>query len=77
MATAISTHTQRQIVVDIEDVSLIRDIRKAIGMIRGVGKISIPRKEHLSAYERSMRDIESGDVFEYKSLNDLIKEVEG
>lgn len=34
-------------------------------------------KKLLSSYERSIRDLEEGRVFEYDSLNDLIKEIEG
>ena len=30
----------------------------------------------LSSYERSLRDLEEGRVYEYDSLDDLIKEIE-
>jgi hypothetical protein len=33
--------------------------------------------EDLSSYERSLRDLDEGRVFEYDSLDDLIKEIEG
>lgn len=46
-------------------------------MLKGIGKITVPRRTRLySSYELSLRDIDEGRVYEYKSLNDLIKENE-
>ena len=54
-----------------------KDIKRAISMLKGVGKITVPRRTRLySSYELSLRDIDEGRVYEYKSLNDLIKENE-
>ena len=47
----------------------IKDIRQ--------GKFTVPRTKRLSSYERSLRDLEEGRVYEYDSLDDLIKEIEG
>ena len=66
-----------QILVDIEDMSMLKDIKKAISMLKGVGKITMPRRRRMSAYERSMHDLEEGRVYTYNSLDDLIKEIEG
>ena len=33
--------TQGQILVNIEDMSMLKDIKKAISMVKGVGKITI------------------------------------
>ena len=63
--------------VNIEDMSMLKDIKKAISMVKGVGKITLPRRQRLSSYERSLRDLDKGRVYEYDSLNDLIKEIEG
>ena len=43
--------------------SLLKDIKKAISMLKGVGKITMPRRKGLSAYERSLRDFEERRVF--------------
>ena len=56
---------------------MLKDIKKAISMVKGVGKITLPRGKRLSSYERSLRDLDEGRVFEYNSLDDLIKEIEG
>ncbi len=66
-----------QILVDIEDMSMLKDIKKAISMLKGVGRITMPRRRRMSAYERSLRDLEEGRVYTYDSLDDLINEIEG
>ena len=77
MANATIMPTQRQILVNIEDVSMLKDIRKAISMLKGVGKITVPRRRKLySSYELSLRDLDEGRVYKYDSLDDLIKEIE-
>ena len=77
MADATTIPAEGQILVDIEDLSMLKDIKKAISMVRGVGKITIPRRRRYSSYERSLRDLDEGRVYEYDSLDDLIKEIEG
>ncbi|MBR7053198.1 MAG: hypothetical protein IKI26_00325 [Prevotella sp.] len=67
-----------QILVNIEDMSMLKDIKRAISMLKGVGKITVPRRRNnLSGYERALRDIDEGRVYEYDRLEDLIKEIEG
>ena len=56
---------------------MLKDIKKAISLIKGVGRITMPRRRRMSAYERSMRDLDEGRVYTYDSLDDLIKEIEG
>lgn len=77
MANITTTPTSRQLIVEVEDVSMLKDLKKAISLMRGVKRITMPRRKRLSSYERSMRDLEEGRVFEYDSLNDLIKDIEG
>ena len=77
MANAATIPTQGQILVNIEDMSMLKDIRKAISLLKGVGRITVPRAKRLSSYERSLRDLDEGRVYEYDSLDDLIKEIEG
>ena len=77
MANVAAVPSQGQILVDIEDMSMLKDIKRAIGLMRGVGKITVPRRRRMSSYERSLRDLDEGRVYEYDSLDDLIKEREG
>ena len=77
MANVAAVPAQGQLLVDIEDMSMLKDIKRAIGLMRGVGKITAPRRSRMSSYERSLRDLYEGRVYEYDSLDDLIKEIEG
>ena len=77
MAKLTTVPEQGQILVNIEDMSMLKDIKRAIGLMRGVGKITVPRRKRISSYERSLRDLDEGRVYEYDSLDDLIKEIEG
>ena len=77
MSNAITMPTKGQLIVDVETVSMLKDLKKAISMMRGVTRITIPRGRRLSSYERSLRDLEEGRVYKYDSLDELIKEIEG
>ena len=77
MASAATIPMEGQILVNIEDMSMLKDIKKAISLLKGVGKITIPRRKRYSAYELSLRDLDEGRVYKYDSLGDLIKEIEG
>ena len=77
MANVAMVPAQGQILVDIEDMSMLKDIKKAISMLRGVTKVTIPRRKRMSSYERSLRDLDEGRVYKYDSLDDLIMEIEG
>ena len=66
----------RQLIVEVEDSSMLKDLKKAISMLRGVSRITSSRRTRVSAYEKSVRDLEEGRVYEYENLNDLIKEFE-
>ena len=77
MATTVTYPKEGQILVDVEDVSMLKDIKRAISMLKGVAKVTIHRRKRLySAYELSLRDLDEGRVYEYGSLEDLKKEIE-
>ncbi|MBO4665157.1 MAG: hypothetical protein J5663_12225 [Bacteroidaceae bacterium] len=76
MASVSTMPAEGQILVNIEDMSLLKDIRKAISMVKGVGKITVPRSQKQSSYERSIKDLEEGRVYKYNCLDDLIKEID-
>ena len=77
MANVRTIPAEGQILVNIEDMTMLKDIKKAISMVKGVGKISLHRRQRMSSYERSLRDLDEGRVYDYDSLDDLIKEIEG
>lgn len=69
--------SESQILVNIEDMSKLKDIKRAISMLKGVGKITSPRRKRCSSYERSLRDLDEGRVYEAKNVDDLIKQCLG
>ena len=76
MANTAVVPVERQLIVDVEDMTLFNDIKKAISMLRGVGKVSRPRRKRLTSYELSLRELDEGKVYKYDSLEDFIKEME-
>lgn len=77
MANVTTASNSGQLIVNVEDISMLKDLKKAISMMRGVTNIVIPRRRKLSSYERSLNDLDEGRVYKYESLDDLIKEIEG
>ena len=59
--------------VNFEDMSMARDIKKAISMVRGVTKVSMPRRKNLSAMEQSMDDIRKGRIEKFSSSEEMFK----
>ena len=76
MANTASMPTEGQFLVNIEDMSLLKDIKKAISMVKGVGKITMLRRR-MTSYERSLRDLDEGRVYEAKDVDDLFKQCLG
>ena len=62
---------EHQLIVSIEDNSMLKELQRAIKMMRGVTKVSIPRKRRMSDYERSVREVELGQVNSYASVDDF------
>lgn len=58
-----------QITVNIEDVSMLKEIKRAISMIRGV--VSIDKSPAMKSYERARADVKAGRVVKFDSLDDL------
>ena len=77
MATVTTIPTRPgRLTVDFEDVSMLRDIKKAISMLRGVTKVSISHSKRRTGYEQARLDVEQGRICKYDSLDDFIKEIE-
>ena len=70
---ATTVPAEGQILVNIEDMSMLKDIKRAISMLKGVGKITVPRRKRYSSYELSLRDLDEGRVCEAKDVDDLFE----
>ena len=75
METTVENPAENQILVSVEDASLLKDLKKAISMMRGVTKVSLPRRRRYSAYELSMRDLQEGRVNSYESVDDFFQKM--
>lgn len=74
-----------QMVVNIEDLSVVNDVRRALRLMRGVGKVSLKKTKpaqktlditQTAGYKEAKEDIRMGRVYTYASLEDFIKEME-
>ena len=78
MEARTTTYPQEgQLLVKISDMSMMKDIKKAISMVKGVENVTQPRRKRISAYERSLRDLEEGRVYEAKDVDDLFRQCLG
>lgn len=68
-ASTITVPIPTQITVNIEDASMLKEIKRAISMIRGV--VSVEKSPAMKSYERARADVKAGRVVEFDSLNDL------
>ena len=74
MANTASMPAEGQLLVNIEDMSLLKDIKKAISMVKGVGKITMPRRR-MTSYERSLDDERNGRVNHYENSEEFFKKM--
>ena len=66
-----------QLIVTVEDASLLPDLKKAIKMLRGVGNISV-KKAEASLNEttlRAMREVKEGRTVKCKSFEEYLEKV--
>lgn len=62
-----------QLIVSVEDVSMLDQIRQAISMLRGVSSVSLKRQTK-TGMDRAIDDIKNGRVYEADSVENLIKQ---
>lgn len=66
-----------QLIVTVEDVSLLSDLKKAIKMLRGVDSISVRKTEHTlnKTTLRAMQDAKERRTVKCKSFEDYLEKV--
>ena len=82
MANVATIPAEGQILVNIEDMSMLKDIKKAISLLKGVASVKVKRttkKEYditkTAGYREAMDDVKNGRVYHYDSLKDFYKEM--
>lgn len=68
-ASTLAMPTPAQITVNIEDVSMLKEIKRAISMIRGV--VSVEKSSTMKSYERARADVKAGRVVKCKDKEDF------
>ena len=76
-ARTMTNPQEGMLLVKVSDISMMKDIKKAISMVKGVENVTLPRRKRISAYERSLRDLEEGRVYEAEDVDDLFKQCLG
>ncbi len=70
----------QQITLNIDNDSILPSLRKVLKAIPGVSIVRTTRKLETSvgktSFEKAMDDIRDGRIYEYDSLDSLIKEME-
>ena len=68
-----------QLIVNVEDTSLLADLKRAIMLLRGVGSIT-ERTETTNSFNETtmnaMNDAKTGDTIKCRSFEDYLKLVE-
>lgn len=62
-----------ELTVNIEDSSMIEQIKQAISMLKGVSSVTMKKKRR-TGMERAVEDIEQGRIYEAESVEDLISQ---
>lgn len=79
-----STYTvsPTELIVSIDDQSMVKKIRQALQLMKGVTSVKVKRHKsteelilNSSAYKESMKDVEQGHVFEAASVDDMFKQI--
>ena len=64
-----------QFLIDIDDISLLKDIKKAFSMVKGVRKIRIPELKKLTEYEQSVKEAREGKVNRYTTPEEFFNKM--
>ena len=75
MTTTTLPSMNNQIIVNVEDGAMVKEIKKAISLMRGVTKVSIPRRSRVSSYDLSIQDMKEGRVNSYDSVDDFFNKM--
>lgn len=66
-----------QIIVTLDDINLMQQVKKAIELMRGVKSVAIPRKKLICGLDRALKDVEEGRVYRAESVDDMFKQILG
>jgi hypothetical protein len=65
-----------QLTVNVEDASMIEQIKQAISMLKGVASVSLKKKQK-NGMDRAIEDVQEGRIYEASSVEDLMNQCKG
>lgn len=67
----------KQLIVTVEDASLLSDLKRAIKMLRGVSDISVKKEEKAcnATTLRAMKDVKEGRTIKCTNFNEYLDKV--
>ena len=72
-------NNQSQLIVTIDDISLVKKISEAVKLIKGVSSVSISKPKnsilHSASYKAGMEDIKNGHVTTYSSSDEMFSDL--
>ena len=62
-----------QLTVNIEDASMLEQIKQAISMLKGVASVTL-KKSRKTGMECAVEDVQAGRIYDAQSVEDLINQ---
>ena len=80
--TTTQTPAAAQLLVTISDLSMLKDIKKAISMLKGVTTVKKQKQKEFDitktkAFQEALDDVKHGRVTHYDSVDDMFRSVLG
>lgn len=73
MATLKIHPEPNQMILTFDDVSVMRQVKKTLALIKGIKSISMPRKQRMSGLDRALKDVEEGRITRWNSVEEMFK----
>lgn len=77
MATSAIQPQANQMIVTFDDVSVMKQVKKTLALIKGVKSVTMPRKKRMCGLDRALKDVEEGRVYRAESVEDMFKQILG
>lgn len=75
----ITYNNQSQLIVTIDDISLVKKISQAVKLIKGVSSVSVSKPQtnilQSESYKAGIEDIKKGNVTTYSSSDDMFNDL--
>ena len=75
----VTYNNQSQLIVTIDDISLVKKISQAVKLIKGVSSVSVSKPKtnilQSESYKAGIEDIKKGNVTTYSSSDDMFNDL--